>query len=94
MEPRHQQAAWSVVFAQELLIASAIILVAIAFSLGVAVIRLAPFKRDKTSICASISWWTVHFPIGLHGGWVLAGTLVLSILYILFLSLTSLIPKT
>ena len=60
-------------FAQELLVTSAVLLCAIAFSLGMAVVCLSKFKREKLVQCLSVSFWTVHFPIGLHAGWVLAG---------------------
>lgn len=66
-----QQAVWSVVFAQELLVASAVIIVLLASSLAMAVIGLARFKH--TEKCGCVSFVAVHFPIGLHGGWVLAG---------------------
>lgn len=71
-----KQAAWSIVFAQEELVGSAVILVLIAISLAMAVIGLAPFKTETRIMCFSASFWTVHFPIGLHGGWVLAGELL------------------
>ncbi|CAM9418985.1 unnamed protein product [Sphacelaria rigidula] len=70
------QAAWSIVFAQEELVASAVILLLIAFCLAMAVVGLAPYKREKTLLFCSVEFWTVHFPIGLHGGWVLAASLV------------------
>lgn len=70
------QAAWSLTFAQELLIVSAVLLCAIAFSLGMAVVCLSKFKRAQTIQCLSVAFWTVHFPIGLHAGWVLAASLV------------------
>lgn len=67
------QTIWSVFFAQERLIASAALLCGIALSLGVAVASLASFKAEAESLYWSIPFWTVHFPIGLHGGWTLAG---------------------
>lgn len=53
--------------------ASAVIILLIAFSLAMAVVGLAPFKREKSVLFCSAHFWAVHFPIGLHGGWVLAG---------------------
>lgn len=70
------QTIWSVFFAQERLIASAALLCGIALSLGVAVASLAKFKAEAESLYCSIPFWTVHFPIGLHGGWTLAGKFV------------------
>ncbi|CAM9767129.1 unnamed protein product, partial [Phaeothamnion confervicola] len=67
------QAVWSVAFAQELLSLSAVILVALAASLFLAVRGLAPFKKSGAS---AVEYLLVHFPIGLHAGWVCAAALV------------------
>jgi hypothetical protein len=64
------QSAWSVVFAQELLTAAAILLVVEALLLSLAV-------RGMSSFAAfSREWFLVHFPIGLHAGWVCAAAIV------------------
>lgn len=54
---------------------SAALLVAIAASLGVAVMGLAPYKTDILTSVQSLQFWVVHFPIGLHAGWACAGEL-------------------
>ena len=67
------QAAWSIAFAQESFILSAVLLSGIALSLAVGVASLSSFKVEAEKFYFSIPFWTVHFPIGLHGGWTLAG---------------------
>lgn len=67
------QAVWSIAFAQEQFIASAALLSAIAASLGMCVVGLAPYKADLFASVTSLEYWVVHFPIGLHAGWTCAG---------------------
>lgn len=68
-----KQAAWSIVFAQELLIVSAILLCVITFSLTMAVISLSLIQYEEGITVFTLPFWGVYFPIGLHGGWTLAG---------------------
>ena len=67
------KAAWSVVFAQELLVVSAILLCVIAFSLFMAVVSLSEIQIEEGITACTLPYWGVYFPIGLHGGWTLAG---------------------
>ncbi|CAN0033600.1 unnamed protein product [Choristocarpus tenellus] len=67
--------AWTFAFAQERLALSAALLLGIAACLAIAVVRLSEFKREELTIF-SFQYWLVHFPIGLHGGWTLAASLV------------------
>eukprot|EP00903_Cladosiphon_okamuranus_P005608 g5579.t1 len=69
------QAAWSVVFAQELLVVSAILLCVIAFTLFMAVVSLSKVMEEGITM-RTLPFWGVYFPIGLHGGWTLAAALV------------------
>ncbi len=68
------KAAWSVVFAQEMLLVSAILLALIAFTLFMAVVSLSKIQYEEGVTLFTLPFWGVYFPIGLHGGWTLAGT--------------------
>lgn len=68
------KAAWSVVFAQEMLVVSAILLALIAFTLFMAVVSLSKIQFEEGITPFTLPFWGVYFPIGLHGGWTLAGT--------------------
>eukprot|EP00752_Nemacystus_decipiens_P016332 g14607.t1 len=70
------QAAWSIVFAQELLVVSAILLCVIAFSLFMGVVSLSKVQFEEDITVFTLPYWGVYFPIGLHGGWTLAASLV------------------
>ncbi|CAM9636307.1 unnamed protein product [Scytosiphon promiscuus] len=70
------QAAWSVTFAQELLVVSAILLCIIAFTLFMAVVGLNKVQYEEEITVLTLPFWGVYFPIGLHGGWTLAASLV------------------
>ncbi|CAB1118024.1 unnamed protein product [Ectocarpus sp. CCAP 1310/34] len=70
------QAAWSIVFAQELLIVSAILLCLITLSLTLAVISLSLIQCEEGITLFTLPFWGVYFPIGLHGGWTLAAAIV------------------
>ncbi|CAM9103031.1 unnamed protein product [Pylaiella littoralis] len=70
------QAAWSVVFAQELLVVSAVLLSVIAFSLFMAVLSLSRIQYQEGITVFTLPFWGVLFPIGLHGGWTLAASIV------------------
>ncbi len=69
----NNQAVWSILFAQELLVVSAIALILIAFSLFMAVVSLSEIQQEEGVTFCTLPYWGVYFPIGLHGGWTLAG---------------------
>lgn len=71
--PNDNKAAWSIVFAQELLIVSAVLLCLIALSLFMAVVSLSKVQYEEDITVFTLPYWGVYFPIGLHGGWTLAG---------------------
>lgn len=52
---------------------SAILLCAIAFSLFMAVVSLSKIQYEEEITLLTLPFWGVYFPIGLHGGWTLAG---------------------
>eukprot|EP00752_Nemacystus_decipiens_P016331 g14606.t1 len=70
------QAVWSVLFAQELLVVSAILLCVIAFSLFMGVISLSEIHREGSITPCTLPFWGVYLPIGVHGGWTLAAALI------------------
>ncbi|CAM9537903.1 unnamed protein product, partial [Hapterophycus canaliculatus] len=70
------KAAWSVTFAQELLVVSAILLCVIAFTLFMAVVGLNKVQYEEGITVLTLPFWGVYFPIGLHGGWTLAASIV------------------
>ena len=70
---QNNKAAWSIVFAQELLVVSAILLCVIALSLFIAVVSLSKIQYEEDITVLTLPYWGVYFPIGLHGGWTLAG---------------------
>lgn len=56
-----------------MLVLSAILLCVIAFSLFTAVVSLSKIQFTEEVTLSTIPFWGVYFPIGLHGGWTLAG---------------------
>lgn len=52
---------------------SAVLLCVIAFSLFMAVVGLNKVQYEEGITVLSLPFWGVYFPIGLHGGWTLAG---------------------
>ena len=52
---------------------SAILLAAIAFSLFMAVVSLSKVQYEEGITPLTLPFWGVYLPIGLHGGWTLAG---------------------
>ena len=52
---------------------SAILLCVIAFSLAMGVVSLSLIQYEEGITFCTLPFWGVYFPIGLHGGWTLAG---------------------
>lgn len=65
------QALWSVLFAQEAFMFSAVALAGIAGSLAQASIGLSHYRKGKTSFVQNL---TLHWPIGVHAGWTAIAT--------------------